>query len=168
MVEHNPHPEIAASAEAPPQDDAEGPDSGDLSDMLGETRVLLPSAQLLTAFLITVPFNPGFAQVVAAEKMVFLATFLFSVMSLILLSAPAVQHRLIRPLVNRERFKRLGSKQIVAGSVTLSLALTLGTQLVLSEVFGHRVGNYAAGLIGTLIVMLWWVFPKFMKAKWRV
>ena len=32
-------------------------DDGDLSDLLSELRVLLPSAQLLSAFLITVPFN---------------------------------------------------------------------------------------------------------------
>lgn len=32
-------------------------DDGDLTDMLGELRVLLPSAQLLSAFLITVPLD---------------------------------------------------------------------------------------------------------------
>ena len=36
---------------------------GDLSDLLAELRVLLPSAQTLTAFLIILPFNAGFAQV---------------------------------------------------------------------------------------------------------
>lgn len=35
-------------------------DDGDLTDMLGELRVLLPTAQLLSAFLIAVPFAPGF------------------------------------------------------------------------------------------------------------
>ena len=60
--------------------------------MLGELRVLLPSAQLLSAFLITVPFNSGFANIVASEKTVFLATFTLSILSLVLLSAPAVQH----------------------------------------------------------------------------
>lgn len=33
-------------------------DDGDFTDMLGALRVLLPTSQLLTAFLITVPFNP--------------------------------------------------------------------------------------------------------------
>jgi hypothetical protein len=85
--------------------------------------------------------------------------------SLILLSAPAVQHRLVRPLGDRARFKRLGSKQILAGSISLSMALTLGTHLVLSEVFGNYVAAWAAGFVATLIVLLWWVFPLYMKAR---
>lgn len=140
-------------------------DDGDLADTLSELRVLLPSAQLLTAFMITVPFNPGFAAIVASEKAVFLATFLLAMVSLILLSAPAVQHRLIRPLINRVRFKHLASRQIVVGSVTLAFALTLSTYLVLTQVFGHVTGLLSATLIGTAIATLWWALPKLLKQR---
>jgi hypothetical protein len=143
-------------------------DDGDLTDMLGELRVLLPSAQLLSAFLITVPFSSGFAAAVTAEKDVFLATFMLSVTSLVLLSAPAVQHRLIRPLVDRARFKRLATRQIVFGSISLSLALILVTQLVLSAVLGHTVGNIAALSVAVLIMLLWWALPKSMRAKGQI
>lgn len=143
-------------------------DDGDLTDMLGELRVLLPTAQLLSAFLITVPFSSGFATVIPSEKHVFLATFVFSIMSLILLSGPAVQHRLARPLTNRARFKRLATRQIVLGSATLALALVLATQLVLSAVLGHTVGNAVSGLIAALIVILWWICPKIWKASGRI
>lgn len=143
-------------------------DDGDLTDMLNELRVLLPTAQLLSAFLITVPFASGFAAIVSAEKGVFLATFLLSVASLVLLSAPAVQHRLIRPLENRSRFKVLATRQIVLGSATLAMALVLATQLVLSAVLGHVVGNVAAGLIAGLILLLWWVLPKHWRASGRL
>lgn len=140
-------------------------DDGDLTDMLGELRVLLPCAQLLSAFLITVPFNTGFADIVTTEKGVFLATFMLSILSLVLLSAPAVQHRLIRPLTDRAAFKRLASRQIVAGAVLLGLALTLATQLVLSTVLGDRIGNAFAMLTGCALLFLWWVLPKAMRAK---
>ena len=140
-------------------------DDGDLTDMLGELRVLLPSAQLLSAFLITVPFNSGFANIVASEKTVFLATFTLSILSLVLLSAPAVQHRVIRPLTDRAGFKRLATRQIVVGAVLLAMALTLATQLVLSTVFGHGVGIVFATLTGGLLLLLWWVLPKVLRAK---
>lgn len=135
-------------------------DDGDLTDMLGELRVLLPSAQLLSAFLITVPFAPGFAGVVAVEKHVFLATFVLSVTALVLFSAPAVQHRLMRPLPNRTRFKRIATRQIIAGAGALSIALVLATQLVLSSVLGHTLANLVAGFVAALILALWWVLPK--------
>lgn len=151
---------------APEREYAAG--EGDLTDTLGELRVLLPSAQLLSAFLITVPFSAGFAAIVTAEKGVFIATFMLSIASLVTLSAPAVQHRLIRPLADRAYFKRLATRQIVIGSFLLALALILVTQLVLSAVFGHVVGNVAAGGIAVLIVFLWWIFPKVLRFRGRL
>ncbi len=55
---------------------------GDLTDLLGELRVLLPAAQLLSGFLIAVPFAPGFSRLVGSEQHIFLATFIFSLISL--------------------------------------------------------------------------------------
>ncbi|WP_233250307.1 DUF6328 family protein [Acidovorax sp. HMWF018] len=142
---------------------AEVSDDGDLTDLLGELRVLLPTAQLLSAFLITVPFTPGFSAIAYTEKWVFLTTFVLAVVSLILLSAPAVQHRLIRPLLDRPRFKSFASRQILAGAVTLASALVSGAQLVLSTIFGHVVGSLAAALVALVIFTLWWWLPR----RWK-
>jgi hypothetical protein len=126
-----------------PRDDADGPftytatEDGDLTDMLSELRVLLPSAQLLSAFLITVPFSSGFAAIVAAEKGVFIATFVLAVASLVMLSAPAVQHRLIRPLIDRPHFKRLATRQIVLGSIALTGAVC-GVRVPVGQHRGRR------------------------------
>ena len=95
-------------------------DDGDLTDMLGELRVLLPTAQLLSAFLIAVPFAPGFKSIVQAEKNVFLATFMLSVAALVLFTAPAVQHRLMRPLRRRADFKARASRQMLVGAALFS------------------------------------------------
>lgn len=134
-------------------------DDGDLTDMLGELRVLLPTAQLLSAFLIAVPFAPGFKSIVQAEKNVFLATFMLSVAALVLFTAPAVQHRLMRPLRRRADFKARASRQMLVGAALLAIALVLATQFVLSEVLGHIVGNVAAAVIGTLIGVMWLLVP---------
>lgn len=142
-----------------------GGGDGDLTDMLSELRVLLPTAQLLSAFLITVPFNSGFAKIVESEKVIFLATFLLSIAGLVLLSAPAIQHRLLRPLRDRDRFKRLASRQIIAGSASLSFALTLATELVLAEVVGHGTGVAAAGFVLLMILILWWTLPKVWQRR---
>ncbi len=100
--------------------------------------------------------------------MVFLATFILAITSLVLLSGPAVQHRFIRPLKDRVRFKRVANRQIVAGCGSLALALTLATQLVLSEVFGYGIGMLAAGFVATLIAAIWWVLPKVLKDSGRL
>ncbi|MBV7537137.1 hypothetical protein KW842_15320 [Duganella sp. sic0402] len=138
---------------------------GDFSDMLSEMRILLPGAQMLSAFLVILPFNSGFAQIVHMEKLLFLATFFFALTSLVLLSAPAIQHRVMRPLKDRVRFKRIATRQIVAGAFALAIALVLGTDLVISEVFGATIGLLAAGLMALLIVVFWWVMPVYLRRK---
>lgn len=137
----------------------------DLSDMLSELRILLPGAQMLTAFLIILPFSANARDFMQAERMVFLATFFFAVTSLVLLSAPAIPHRLMRPLLSRERFKRVATRQIVAGSVSLAFAFTLGTNMVISAVFGPLFGTFASGGMALLIIGLWGVLPMYLKRK---
>lgn len=138
-------------------------DDGDMTEMLNELRILLPGSQLLTAFLITLPFNTGFRQIVAVEKWVFMATFICSLASLILFTAPAVQHRVLRPLLDRSRFKDVATKQMLAGAVALSLALILSANLVISEVFGHVLGGVVAGAFTALILALWWLYPWWLR-----
>jgi SNF family Na+-dependent transporter len=143
--------------------DAEDREDGDFSDMLSEMRILLPGAQMLSAFLVILPFNEGFGKIVHAEKLLFLATFFFSLTALVLLSAPAVQHRVMRPLKDRARFKRNATRQIVAGAFSLGIALTLGTDLVISEVFGATVGFVMAAIMAAILLCFWWLVPALMK-----
>lgn len=135
-------------------------DDGDLSDLLEELRVLLPGAQTLTAFLIILPFNGGFGQIREGEQIVYLVTFLCSVVSLVLFTAPAAHHRLQRPLRDRKGFKTQATRLIVAGLVPLSIALTLATQLVISEVVAARWFSWTvAALLAVFIGILWWAVP---------
>lgn len=151
----------------PDDRDEEKDGDGDFSDMLSEMRILLPGAQMLSAFLIILPFNEGFGKIVHAEKLLFLATFFLSLTSLVLLSAPAIQHRLMRPLRDRARFKRIATRQIVAGALSLAVALVLGTDLVISEVFGPVVGVVMAAVMAALILCFWWLLPAWLKRHQR-
>jgi len=148
-------------------DTPEPHDDGDFSDMLSEQRILLPGAQMLTAFLIILPFNGGFRHIVQVEKIVFLATFICALTSLLLLSAPAIQHRLIRPLVDRAAFKDIANRFIVAGAIALAFAFTLATNLVISEVFGGVAGLVVSGMIAALILVLWWILPVYLQRAAR-
>lgn len=135
------------------------PEAGDLSDMLQELRVLLQGAQLLTGFLIVLPFYQEFAQLSSTQHGVYLATFTCALASLIIFSAPAAQHRLEWPLRDRAKFKEFSTRMIVFGTIPLSLALILGADLVVTQVLGEGYGLAAAVLAGIAIAGLWWLFP---------
>jgi Family of unknown function (DUF6328) len=142
-------------------DDKQGDD--DLNDLLQENRILLQGAQVLTAFLTILPFSQGFEKVNDTEKWLYLATFIFSLTSLVLFTAPAAMHRLARPLQDRERFKNIATRLIVMGLVPASLALTLSSQIVTSAVVGEPVSWIVAGVVAAIIGALWWVIPLTMK-----
>lgn len=129
----------------------------DFSDLHEELRILLQGSQVLTAFLILLPFNQGFDKINQSEKWVYLATFVCSVISLILLSAPAAQHRLQRPLHDRVAFKIFATRMVIAGLVPFSLSLSLASFLVTSEVVGFQIGAIISGVITLLILLSWWL-----------
>lgn len=129
----------------------------DFGDLHEELRVLLQGTQVLTAFLILLPFNQGFEKINQSEKWVYLATFFCSIMSLIIFSAPAAQHRLQRPLPNRVAFKVFATRMVIMGLVPFSLSLSLATFLVASEVVGFQIGAIIAGIITLLILLSWWL-----------
>lgn len=147
-------------------DSGEGNDD-DLKELLLELRIPLQGTQLLTAFLITLPFSQGFSKLQAPERWVYLATFVCSITSLILFSAPAVHHRLERPLRDPERFKTSATRLVIAATAPLSVALILATQLVVNEVGGLLLGLLAAGMVAVLIGVIWWAVPLIHKNQHR-
>jgi hypothetical protein len=154
----------AAGRDVDPDHDAE---DHDLSDLLQELRILLQGVQVLTAFLIVLPFSEGFVRIDQIEKWVYLATFVSSVTGLIFISAPAAQHRLQRPLRNRNRvrFKHFATRMILVGLAAFSIALVMAAQLVSNEVVGFQPSLVVAGLVAALIGTVWWVIPMTSKGQ---
>jgi len=131
----------------------------DLTDLLNEIRLLLPSTLLLVAFLIALPFNSGYTRVSQFDNAVYVAMFLSAILSLLLFAAPAAQHRLMSPLRDRAAFKRSVNRQVVIGLVPLSVAITLASYLVISDVVGALAAAIVAGIVGLAIALLWWAIP---------
>ncbi len=112
----------------------------ELDELLQEQRILLRGSQVLTAFLIILPFQQGFTKIDRGEKSIYLITFICALVSLILFAAPAAQHRLERRLRDRAHFKREATHTLIAGLAPLSLALILVAKLIVGEVVDQRAG----------------------------
>lgn len=131
----------------------------DMSELLQELRILLQGSQVLTAFLIILPFNQLFDKLNNFEKYIYLATFLCAITCLVLFTAPATQHRLVRPLINRVDFKHLATRLVIIGLVPLSLALVLVVQLIVSQVVSFEASFVIAGIFALGLLVIWWVYP---------
>ena len=121
----------------------------DLSDLLQELRILLQGSQVLTAFLIILPFNQLF------DKLNDFETYI----CLVLFTAPATHHRLVRPLINRVDFKHLATRLMIIGLIPLSLALVFVVQLVVSQVVSFEASFVIAGIFALGLLITWWIYP---------
>ncbi len=137
----------------------------ELDELLQEQRILLQGSQVLTAFLVILPFQQGFTRIDQGEKGIYLITFICALVSPILFAAPAAQHRLERPLRDRARFKTEATHTLIAGLVPLSLALILVATLIVGEVVDHRAGTGAAVGVALIVGALWWALPLTRKVK---
>ena len=144
-------------------------DQVDLTEMLQELRVLIPGVQVLTGFLLILPFDQEFRSLALAEKWVYLAAFVSGITSLILLSAPAAQLRFERPLRDRARFKEYATRMTIIGLIPLSLALILTTQLIVERTLGATTAIIITACVAVLLAAVWWVWPLMgLRARRRV
>jgi hypothetical protein len=129
------------------------------SSLLQELRVAQTGVQLLTGFLLTLPFQQRFAQLDGIMRTVYLITVACSIGATVLLVAPVSMHRL---LFRRHRLKTLVSaahSYAMVGMLLLGVALA-GVAVVIFDTVVGRTGAWISG--GCTLVALaafWYVMP---------
>ncbi len=133
------------------------------NSLLQELRVVQTGVQLLTGFLLTLPFQQRFDVLSGDLRVVYLATVGCSVSATVLLIAPVATHRL---LFRRHRLQVLVSaahRCAYAGLVLLGAALTGMTVIVFAAVSGRTAG-VVAGVCGVaLFTVFWLVMPLLLR-----
>jgi hypothetical protein len=133
------------------------------NSLLQELRVVQTGVQLLTGFLLTLPFQQRFDILGEHMRMVYLTTVGFSVGAVVLLVAPVAIHRL---LFRRHRLQVLVSaahRCALAGIVLLSLAMIGMTAIIFAAVSGRNVGFAAGACALALFTVFWVIVPLFIR-----
>jgi hypothetical protein len=129
------------------------------SSLLQELRVAQTGVQLLTGFLLTLPFQQRFTQLDGIMRTVYLITVACSIGSTVLLVAPVSMHRL---LFRRHRLKTLVSaahSYAMVGMLLLGIALA-GVAVVIFDTVVGRTGAWISGGCTLLaLVAFWYVMP---------
>ncbi len=135
------------------------------NNLLQELRVVQTGVQLLTGFLLTLPFQQRFDVLDQQMKVVYLATVGCSVGATVLLIAPVGIHRL---LFRRHRLQVLVSaahRCAYAGLALLGTALTGVTIIVFVAVAGRTAGVIAGACALLLFAFFWWVLPLMLRTR---
>jgi Family of unknown function (DUF6328) len=135
------------------------------NSLLQELRVVQTGVQLLTGFLLTLPFQQRFDVLGPFMRNVYLATVGCSVGATVLLIAPVGMHRL---LFRRHRLQVLVSaahRCAYAGLAFLGLALTGMTVIIFAAVAGHSAGVIAGACVLPLFTFFWWLLPLMLRTR---
>ncbi|QNI08925.1 hypothetical protein GAN17_23750 [Mycobacterium kubicae] len=135
------------------------------TSLLQELRVVQTGVQLLTGFLLTLPFQQRFDILGDDMRVVYLVTVGCSVAATLLLIAPVGMHRL---LFRRHRLAVLVSaahRCAYAGLVLLGLALTGVTVIIFDGVAGSVAGVIAGVCALAMFAVFWLVVPLLLRTR---
>src|ERR687889_1794299 len=107
----------------------------ELMELLQELRVVIPGVQVLLAFLLTVPFQPRFAQLPGSMRNAFFASIACATLATAFLIAPSAHHRMRWRAGEKERLLRIGNQMALWGTVFLAAAIVLALYVVTNVLF---------------------------------
>lgn len=129
------------------------------SSLLQELRVAQTGVQLLTGFLLILPFTDNFSELDELMRIVYLVTVACSVGATTLLIAPVSMHRL---LFRRHRMDTLVSTAhafAITGTLLLGVALA-GVATIIFDAVADRVAAWiAGGGVLVALVVFWYLVP---------
>jgi hypothetical protein len=126
------------------------------TELLQELRVVQTGVQLLTGFLLTLPFDQRFTTLDSAQRSLYLATVTVAAASTVLLIAPVALHRALFRRHARGEQVALAHRLALAGSAMLGLAIC-GVVVLIFEVVAGTAPAIVAGVAAFAVVASAWV-----------
>jgi hypothetical protein len=129
------------------------------NELLQELRVAQTGTQILTGFLLTLPFTNRFADLTTGQEWLYLAVLIGSVVATGLNVAPVAYHRIL--FRRRKRRWLVASANLAARAALLMLAVdSAGVVLLVFDVVVGRTAAVVAGLaVLAFLVGLWGAVP---------
>lgn len=135
------------------------------SELLQEVRVTQTGIQILSGFLLTVPFQARFTQLSPVMLGVFLGAVVFATASTLLVVAPVAVHRILFRRHVKEALVNTSDALAKVGLVCLAVTIALVTALVFGFVLGENAGLVALLVAGLAFTGVWLVLPLALRAR---
>jgi hypothetical protein len=135
------------------------------NELLQEVRVVQTGVQLLTGFLLTLPFQQRFTTLGDPERVVYLVAVALSAASTGALIAPVALHRSLFRRGARPQLIDGAQRSAVAGLGMLALAVTAVVGLIFDVVVSRTAGVIAGGLTLVMFGSLWFVIPLMIRDR---
>jgi hypothetical protein len=129
------------------------------AELLQEMRVMQTGVQVLTGFLLTIPFQQRFASLSHTQRHLYIAAVALAALSTLFLIAPVAMHRSLYRRKERDRLLMRGHRCALAGLTLLATAVSAAMTLIVSVVFNETAGWLVGALSLLLFALVWGAWP---------
>jgi hypothetical protein len=137
------------------------------NDLLQELRVVQTGVQVLTGFLVTLPFQQRFTELDAASRDVYLATISSAVLATAALVTPVSTHRLLFRQHARASMVVVGHRCALAGLALLGIAVCGVVDVIVNLVVSEGAGYLSAAATALVLLTAWVVVPLILRERRR-
>ena len=134
------------------------------NELLQELRVTQTGVQILSGFLLTLPFQQRFTTLDDQQRTIFLVAVSLSTVATALLVSPVSSHRMLFRKGAKDSLVTIGDRLAKAGLVALGLTVTTVVLLIFNVVLGETAGWVAAGFMLAFFTLNWLILPLLV---WR-
>jgi Family of unknown function (DUF6328) len=129
------------------------------NELLQELRVTQTGIQILTGFLLTLPFQQRFTDLDEFQRDVFLVTVSLAAVATGLIIAPVSFHRMMFRQREKPLLVRLSDLLARAGLSLVALAVSCVALLIFDVVVGRLAGVLASACLLAFFTVCWFVAP---------
>ena len=137
----------------------------ELIELLNEIRIVLPGAQVLFAFLLSLPFLSRFDLLTRVDRDAYYAAFLCTAVGTIMLMAPSANHRLRFREYDKEPMLFWFNKLVLVGSAFVATAIALAVFVVTDILFDQGWAALLSALVALWVVIVWYVTPLWQRLR---
>ncbi|MEZ0447469.1 DUF6328 family protein [Cellulomonas sp. ICMP 17802] len=137
------------------------------NELLQELRVTQTGTQILTGFLLTIPFQQRFGDLDSYQTDLYLVLVVLAVLATALFVAPVSLHRALFGRRLKPELVTAGGAFARAGLVVLALVMAGSAMLIFDVVLSRDAGR-AVGIASlVLLVASWWLVPRLIARRAR-
>jgi hypothetical protein len=137
-----------------------------VDQLLTEARVIIPGAQALLGFQLTVTLTRAFAELPMEGKLAHAVALCCVGLSIILLMAPASLHRIAFSGQDHPDFVKIGSLFVIAAPLPLAFGIAFDVYVAASRALGSEANGAWLGLAAIIVLIAAWYGYPVWRRSW--
>ena len=134
-------------------------------ELLQELRVTQTGAQILTGFLLTIPFQQRFADLDSYQQDLYLVLVVLAILATALIVAPVSVHRVLFRKRMKPELVDAGNVLARLGLAVLALTIAGSASFVFDVVLDRTAGVVVGSVALVVLAVCWWGLPRVLERR---